>query len=157
VVVDPVEFKRETALKFGATHAFADAKAAGEKVTELTWGQGADQALVTVGVVDERVITDAFAAIGKGGTLVVTGQAHPDELTIHVPSAQLVRYEKVIRGSQFGSCNPQHDIIKLLRMYDQGRIKLDELATKYYTLDEVNQGYQDLMEGKLIRGVIRHD
>lgn len=156
VVVDPVEFKRETALQFGATHAFAEAKAAGAKVTELTWGQGADQALVTVGVVEEQVISDAFAAIGKGGTLVVTGQAHPDKLTIHVPSAQLVRYEKVIRGSQFGSCNPQYDIIKLLRMYDQGRIKLNELATNYYTLDQVNEGYQDLIDGKLIRGVIRY-
>jgi S-(hydroxymethyl)glutathione dehydrogenase/alcohol dehydrogenase len=155
VVVDPVQFKLDTALRLGATHAFTDAKEAGAKVTELTWGEGADQALVTVGVVDEQVIADAFAAIGKGGTLVVTGQAHPDKLTIQVPSAQLVRYEKVIRGSQYGSLNPQHDIVKLLRMYDAGHLKLDELVTKYYALDEVNDVVQDLRDGKLIRGVIR--
>ncbi len=155
VVVDPVQFKLDTALKFGATHAFTDAKAAGEKVNELTWGQGADQALVTVGVVDEEVIADAFSAIGKGGTLVVTGQAHPGKLTVQVPSAEMVRYEKVIRGSQYGSCNPQYDIIKLLRMYDSGQLKLDELITKYYTLDEVNDMVDDLRDGKLIRGAIR--
>lgn len=155
IAVDPVQFKLDTALKFGATHVFTDAREAAAKVNELTWGQGADQALVTVGVVDEKVIADAFAIIGKGGTLVVTGQAHPDKLTIHVPSAEIVRYEKVIRGSQYGSCNPQWDIVKLLRMYDCGALKLDELITKYYTLDEINDAVDDLKAGKLIRGAIR--
>ncbi|NGP08481.1 NDMA-dependent alcohol dehydrogenase [Rhodococcus sp. 14C212] len=155
IAVDPVRFKLDMALKFGATHVFSDAHEAAAKVNELTWGQGADQALVTVGVVDEKVIADAFAVIGKGGTLVVTGQAHPDKLTIQVPSAEIVRYEKVIRGSQYGSCNPQWDIVKLLRMYDAGALKLDELITKYYTLDEINDAVDDLKAGKLIRGAIR--
>lgn len=56
VVVDPVAFKRETALKFGATHAFADAASAAAKVDELTWGQGADAALILVGTVDDEVV-----------------------------------------------------------------------------------------------------
>ena len=64
IVVDPVAFKRETALKLGATHAFATAAEAHAKATELTWGHGADQALVTVGVVDEQVVTDAFNVVG---------------------------------------------------------------------------------------------
>lgn len=155
VVVDPIRFKLDTALEFGATHAFSNAKEAADKVNELTWGQGADQALVTVGVVDENVIADAFAVIGKGGTLVVTGQAHPEKLSVQVPSAELVRYEKVIRGSQYGSCNPQWDIVRLLRLYDAGQLKLDELITKYYTLDEVNDMVDDLRAGVLIRGAIR--
>lgn len=58
VVVDPVAFKRETALKFGATHAFADAASAAAKVDELTWGQGADAALILVGTVDDEVVRD---------------------------------------------------------------------------------------------------
>lgn len=154
VVVDPVQFKLDTAMKMGATHAFADPREAAVKVNELTWGEGADQALVTVGVVDSEVITDAFNVLGKCGTLVVTGQAHPDKLTIQVPSAHLVRYEKVIRGSQYGSCNPHYDIVKLLRMYDQGVLKLDELVTQTYTLDQVNDMVQDLRDGRLIRGVV---
>jgi S-(hydroxymethyl)glutathione dehydrogenase/alcohol dehydrogenase len=157
VVVDPVEFKRKTALEFGATHAFASPEEAAVKVKELTWGQGADQALVTVGVVDEKVVSDAFDVVGKGGTVVITGQSRPDKVTIQIPSALLVRSEKVIRGCQFGSSNPQYDIVKLLRLYNAGKLKLNELITKRYTLDQVNDGYQDLRDGKIIRGVIDFD
>jgi alcohol dehydrogenase (nicotinoprotein) len=156
VVVDPVEFKRETALKFGATHAFADPEEADRKVKELTWGEGADQAILTVGVMDEKVVRQAFEIIGKGATIVVVGQANPEKITIQLPSALLTRSEKVIRGAQFGSSNPHYDIVKLLRMWNAGRLKLDELITKTYTLDQVNEGYQDLADGKLIRGVIVH-
>ena len=84
VVVDPVALKRETALKFGATHAFADAAGAAQKVDELTWGQGADAALILVGTVDEEVVSAATAVIGKGGTVVITGLADPTKLTVHV-------------------------------------------------------------------------
>lgn len=157
VVVDPVPFKREMALKLGATHAFGTAEEAAEKVNELTWGQGADQALVTVGVVSQKVVTDAFDIIGKGGALVITGQSDPNDFAIHLGSQELTRSEKVIRGSQFGSLNPHYDIVKLLRLYDAGKLNLNDLVTRTYRLDEINQGYKDLMDGKLIRGVILHD
>ncbi|BBX32916.1 zinc binding alcohol dehydrogenase [Mycolicibacterium mageritense DSM 44476 = CIP 104973] len=156
VAVDPVEFKRDAALKFGATHAFGDAAEAAEKVTELSWGQGADQAIVTVGTVDEEVVSAAFAVIGKGGTLVVTGMAAPDKLTVHVSGLDLTLGEKTIKGSLFGSANPQYDIVRLLRLYDAGQLKLDELVTTRYRLEDVNQGYQDLRDGKNIRGIIVH-
>jgi S-(hydroxymethyl)glutathione dehydrogenase/alcohol dehydrogenase len=157
VVVDPAGFKRDTAMKFRATHAFATAEEAAPKITELTWGQGADQALITVGIVDEEVITAAFNAIGKGGTVVLTGMANPEKLTVHVSGLEMTLYEKTIKGSLFGSANPQYDIVRLLRLYDAGQLKLDELITRRYTLEEVNEGYQDLRDGKLIRGVIVHD
>ena len=157
VVVDPLEGKREAALKFGATHAFATAAEAAEKINELTWGQQADQALVTVGVVDEEVIRSAFEATGKGGVVVVVGLANPDELTVHVSGGWMALMEKTITGTLFGSANPQYDIVRLLRLYDAGQLKLDELITNRYTLDQVNQGYQDLRDGKNIRGVIVHD
>lgn len=157
VVVDPVQFKRDTAMKFGATHAFATAAEAIEKVTELTWGEMADQALVTVGVVDEEVVTAAFDAVGKGGTVVVTGLANPEKLTVHVSGGALTLYEKTIKGTLFGSANPQYDIVRLLRLYDAGQLKLDELITQRYTLEQVNDGYRDLRDGKNIRGVIVHD
>lgn len=157
IVVDPLEFKRETALKFGATHAFADAAEAQEKVTELTWGQGADAALILVGTVDETVVANATAAIGKGGTVVITGLADPTKLTVHVSGADLTLNEKTIKGTLFGSSNPQYDIVSLLRLYDAGKLKLDELVTRRYTLEQVNEGYQDLRDGKNIRGVIVHE
>lgn len=154
VVIDPVAFKRETALQFGASFAFATAEEAAAKVNEITWGQGADQALVTVGVVDAKVITDAVDIIGKGGTVVIAGQSTSEAITIQIPSSALVRSEKVIRGCQFGSSNPQYDIVKLLRLWNAGKLKLEELITKRYTLEQVNEGYQDLRDGKIIRGVI---
>ena len=157
VVVDPLAFKRETALKLGATHAFASADEAAVKVNELTWGQMADQALVTVGTVEEEVVTSAFNVIGKGGTVVITGLANPEKLTVHVSGGVMTLFEKTIKGTLFGSANPQYDIVKLLRLYDAGQLKLDELVTTRYTLDQVNEGYQDLRDGKNIRGVIVYD
>ncbi len=157
VVVDPVALKRDTALRFGATHAFATAEEAQAKIEELTWGQGADQALVTVGTVDEDVVSAAFNAVGKGGTVVVTGLANPEKLTIHLSGAVLTLFEKTVKGTLFGSSNPQHDIVRLLRLYDAGQLKLDELVTRTYTLEQVNEGYQDLRDGRNIRGVLLHD
>ena len=154
VAVDPVEFKRDAALKLGATHAFGTAEEAAAKVNELTWGQMADQALVTVGTVDEPVVSAAFDVVGKGGTVVVTGLANPEKLTVHVSGAVLTLFEKTIKGSLFGSANPQYDIPKMLALYESGQLKLDELVTKRYTLDQINDGYQDLRDGKNIRGVI---
>ncbi len=156
LVVDPVALKRDTALKFGATHAFGTAAEAAATVTELSWGQGADQAIVTVGTVDEEVITAAFSIVGKGGTVVVTGMANPEKLTIHVSGLELTLFEKTIKGTLFGSANPQYDIVRLLRLYNEGKLKLDELITTRYRLEDVNQGYQDLRDGKNIRGIIIH-
>ena len=156
IVVDPVAFKRETALKLGATYAFATAAEAADKVNELSWGQGADQAIITVGVVDEEVVTAGFDIIGKGGAVVVAGLANPEKLTIHVSGMMLTLNEKTIRGTLFGSANPQYDIVRLLRLYDAGQLKLDELVTTKYRLEDINQGYQDLRDGKNIRGVIIH-
>lgn len=152
LVVDPLEFKRNQALKFGATHAFADYESAQEKLTELTWGQGADQALILVGTVDEGVVQAATAAIGKGGTVVITGLADPEALTVHVSGTDLTLNQKTIKGTLFGSANPQYDIVRLLRLYDAGQLKLDELITNTYTLEQVNEGYQDLRDGKTCAG-----
>ncbi|MFF4053883.1 NDMA-dependent alcohol dehydrogenase [Streptomyces chartreusis] len=157
VAVDPVAFKRDTALSLGATHAVATAEQAKGLVDELTLGQGADQALILVGTVTEEVVSAAFDVIGKGGTVVVTGLADPAKLTVHVSGAILTLWEKTIKGTLFGSGNPQYDIKKLLGLYQKGQLKLDELVTRRYTLDEANQGYQDLVDGKNIRGVLVHE
>jgi alcohol dehydrogenase (nicotinoprotein) len=73
---------------------------------------------------------------------------------VHISGGVLTLFEKTIKGTLVGSANPQYDIVKLLRLYDAGQLKLDELVTTRYTLEEVNEGYQDLGDGKNIRGVI---
>src|SRR4051812_33161465 len=157
VAVDPLANKREAAEDLGATHSVASAEEAYELTQELTRGVGADKAIVTVDVVDENVVGAAFEVIRKGGTEVITGLADPNKLTVQLPGAVMTLYEKTVKGSLFGSANPVHDIPKLLGLYQAGKLKLDELITKRYSLDEINQGYQDLLDGKNIRGVLVHE
>ena len=76
---------------------------------------------------------------------------------MHISGLDLTLNQKTIKGSLFGSANPQYDIVRLLRLYDAGQLKLDELITTQYTLEQVNEGYQDLRDGKNIRGVIVHE
>ncbi len=157
IAVDPLPNKREAAERLGATHSAADAAQAQELVTDLTRGVGADQALVTVGVVTEDVIDAAFAAIRKHGTVIVTGLAGPGKKNIRLSSFELTLFQKRLEGALFGGGNPFDDIPLMLDLYRAGRLKLDELITSRYRLDEVNQGYRDLLDGRNIRGVLLHD
>jgi alcohol dehydrogenase (nicotinoprotein) len=88
--------------------------------------------------------------------VVVTGLADPMKNTIQLSGAILTLFEKRIQGSLFGSGDPFHDIPRMVELYRAGDLKLDELITATYTLDQVNEGYQDLLDGKNIRGVILH-
>ena len=157
VVVDPVAFKRDTALKLGATHAYADAQSALDAVWELTNGQGAEQAMVIVGDVDAEVVTAAFNIVGKAGTVAITAMGPWEDLSVQLPAAQLAMYQKTVKGCIFGQFNPQYDVPRLLGLYQAGKLRLDELVTREYRLEDVNQGYLDLQAGELIRGVIRFD
>jgi len=157
VAVDPLALKREKAEELGATHSAATAEEAQELVTNLTWGVGADNAIVTVGVVKEDVVESAFNVIRKGGTVTVTGLGNLMEKTIHLNGAMLTLFQKRVQGTLFGSANPIYDITKMLDLYRTGDIKLDELITKTYKLEDINAGYQDLLDGNNIRGVIIHE
>jgi S-(hydroxymethyl)glutathione dehydrogenase/alcohol dehydrogenase len=157
VAVDPVEFKREKALEFGASHAVATGEEAIMRAFEITNGVGADSAIVTVGVVDSKVVEDAFNATRKLGTTVVVGLGPMMENNVVLNGAILTLYQKTVKGSLFGSSNPMHDIKNILSLYKAGQYKLDELVTKTYSLDDVNQGYEDMAAGVNIRGVILHD
>jgi alcohol dehydrogenase (nicotinoprotein) len=158
IVVDPVSFKRDTATSvFGATRAFATAKEAHEFVVETTAGQLADHAICTPGVVTEEIVNAAVAMTGKGGKVTITAVGHIDEHAVHVHAGMLISYQRQIRGALFGDSNPLYDIPMLLGLYRSGDLKLDELITRRYQLDEINQAYQDLEDGKNLRGVLIHE
>jgi alcohol dehydrogenase (nicotinoprotein) len=156
VVVDPVAFKREQAEQLGATHSCATAGEAALLVHELTRGVMADKAIITTGTVTTEVVTDAFNTIRKGGTVVVTGLGDLVSNNIQINSSMLTLMEKRIQGSLFGSGDPFHDIPLMVNLYRSGDLKLDELITTTYPLEQINQGYQDMRDGKNIRGVILH-
>jgi Zn-dependent alcohol dehydrogenase len=154
IAVDPVEFKRETAMQMGATHVFASMAEAIPAVTEMTWGQMADKVIMTPGVLHGEMMTEAMTLTGKGSTCVVTAISPMMSETANINLFQLAMWQKEVKGTIFGSLNPRADIPMLLGLYRNGNLKLDELVTKTYTLDQINEGYQDMRDGKNIRGVI---
>jgi alcohol dehydrogenase (nicotinoprotein) len=154
VVVDPVEFKREMAPTFGATHPFATAEEAFEFVRGATWGELADHAIITVGVLSDDVIHDAINIVGKTGQVTITAVG-PGKIKEN--PGPLIGFQRRIQGNIYGGCNPLTDVPRLLSMYKSGKLKLDELITRKYTLDQVNEGYQDMLDGKNIRGVVLID
>ena len=157
IAVDPVEFKREKAMELGATHTFASMEEAIPAVMELTWGQMADRVIMTPGVLYGEMMAGANDLCGKGGTMVVTAIAPMTQTEASVNLFQLAMWQKEIKGTIFGSLNPRADIPKLLDLYRQGDLKLDELITRRYPLDDINVGYQDMRDGINIRGVVVFD
>ena len=154
IAIDPAEFKREQAMEFGATHAFADPEQAHEAIVELTHGQLADKVICTVGEMNNDVVKAAVNMTGKAGTIVITGVGYYDMV---LPGSILIGYHRRMQGALFGGANPLYDIPMILGLWQAGDIKLTELVTKRYTLDQVNEGYDDLLAGKNIRGVVVHE
>jgi S-(hydroxymethyl)glutathione dehydrogenase/alcohol dehydrogenase len=157
VAVDPVEFKREQAMQFGATHTAKDLDEAFKVVNDLTWGQLADKALITTGVATGDLVAPTMTLVSKNGRIVVTAVAPFSQTQVNLSLFELTLFQKELIGSIFGSANPRADIPKLCSLYREGQLKLDEMITRTYTLDQVNDGYQDMRDGKNIRGVIIYD
>lgn len=157
IAVDPVEFKREKAMEFGATHTFSSMEEALPAVAEMSWGQMADKVIMTPGVLYGDMMALGTQLAGKGGTIVVTAIAPMTQTESSVNLFELAMWNKEIKGTIFGSLNPRADIPKLLGLYRDGQLKLDELITERYSLDDINTGYQAMRDGENIRGVIVHD
>ena len=156
VAVDTVESKRERSMTFGATHTAASVEEATELVGMITWGQNADKTIITVGVGSGDLIAPVMAMTGKGGRCVHTSVAPIDEEDVKLSLFDLSMMQKQLVGSIFGSANPRYDIPRLLRLYQEGKLKLDELITQEYTLDDINKGYDDMNNGTNVRGFVRY-
>ena len=155
--IDPVEMKRETAQKFGATHTASTVEEAFELIQQETWGRMCNKVILTKGVGRGDEMGAVMAITSKLGKVVVTN-IHPwDEVSNSVPLTDLTLSEKSIVGSLFGSANPRADIPRLAELYRKGQLDLDGMITRTYTLDGINDGYQDMRDGKNIRGVLVFD
>src|SRR5215470_12544473 len=146
IAVDPVAAKRDLALRLGATHVAESAREAGKLAATMNpIPRGADTVIVAVGVLTAEVITQAFRATGRGGTLVIAGLSHDIlEPNVQVPGSVIAATERRVIGSFFGSCVPAHDVPLLLGLYQRGQLELDQLVSKHYALDEIRAGYADL-------------
>jgi len=154
VAIDPVEFKREQAQLFGASHAVANVEEAQALLGELTWGRNAEKVIITVGEGKGADVGSYLSMVGKGGKLVFTSVTDMNANDVTLNLFELSMMEKSLVGTIFGSANPRYDIPRLLGLYRSGQLKLDELITRTYGLEDINQGYQDMRDGKNIRGVI---
>ncbi len=152
IAIDSIEAKLETAKKFGATDVLA-AKAgedSSKQIKKLTGG-GADYAFECVG--SGELAATAYRAIRRGGLAVVVGVAKPGDTT-SVRTMTLPFEEKTLTGSYFGSCVPRIDFPRMLGLYLGGKLMLDELITRRYSVAEAPQAFADLEAGRNARGVI---
>ncbi len=154
--IDPVEWKREQALKFGATAAFASIDEAAGAIAETTHGAMCRKVIVTVGEVHGKDVDSWIGITAKAGTCVLTGMGNMLDTEVTLNLSMLTLLQKNLQGSIFGGANPKLDIPQLLSMYKIGKLNIDDMITRQYRLDQINQGYQDMLDGKNIRGVIRY-
>lgn len=154
VAVDPVPFKREQALKLGATHAAASIEEAQPLIAELTRNAMADAAVITVGVLSGTMVAPVSRLVAKGGAVVITSVARFDDETVALPIAEFSLSAKRLLGCVFGQTRPLADVDRILDLYRAGELPLDDVITRTYSLDQINEGYQDMHAGINIRGVL---
>jgi len=152
--IDPVEFKRSSALGFGATHTSTDVAAAFDLVREVTWGRMCDVVVLTMGVGDSSLMDTVLRLAAKRGRVVVTNIYPMSDTRPSLSLSGLAQWEKQIIGCIFGSVNSRADIPMLLNLYKDGLLDLDGMVTATYALEDINVGYRDLHDGKNIRGVL---
>ncbi len=152
IAVDLSDYKLEAAKNFGATHTVNPNKTdAVKEVKELTEGRGADYVFITVG--STAAIAQGFSMCGRRGATVIIGLP-PFKDTLTLSPLQFIRDEKVMMGAYMGSTRLGADIPKLVNLYKNGGLKLDELITARYPLDQINEAIESVEKGEALRNVI---
>ena len=153
IAADLVERKLRWARDFGATHTVdngrTDLVAA---VMEITAGVGVDHAFVCID--PPSTLLPAFRATTRAGNVVITALTPAEELSLPIPPLELVTSQKAIMGAVYGFASPRVQIPELIALYRKGAIRLAELISRRYRLDRINEGYEDLLAGRNLRGVL---
>jgi S-(hydroxymethyl)glutathione dehydrogenase/alcohol dehydrogenase len=152
IAVDLLDAKLGFARAFGATHAINAAQQdPAAAVKQLTAGRGADYAFVTVG--SPAAMAQALNMVGVNGTVVIVGLPRADA-TMSLPIWGFVWGGRRLIGSRMGSTRLSVDIPRLVELYRRGRLKLDELITTRYPLEQINQAVETMEAGAVLRNVI---
>jgi len=151
IAVDLSAEKREKALSLGATLAFdgADPECV-DKIKAATHG-GLDHVYEFAGSV--RAFETAYRITRRGGTTVTAGLP-PPQATFALPIVNLVAEERTVKGSYIGTCVPTRDLPRYVSLYRAGRMPVNKLMSGRLTLDQINEGFDRLHEGKAIRQVV---
>ncbi len=150
IVVDREPHKKELAGRLGATH-FLLADNAPDAIDEITSGNGCDYAFDAVG--HPEVEEQLLAVLGRHGLAVLVGLPGPGA-RFSVDPVELIRAEKRLTGSIFGSADTARDFVSYAELYLEGRLPLDDLITQRYSLEQINEAGADMLSGRLGRGVI---
>jgi Zn-dependent alcohol dehydrogenase len=152
IAVDLNERKLGFAKQFGATHVVNGGKGDPvDAIKELTDGRGVDYAFEVIGRGD--VMAQAFMATRRGGKAVIVGVPPMTDM-VSVPGFLLPLAEKSLIGSLYGSADMSRDVPRLLGLYRAGKLKLDELVTRRFRIEEVGEAFGALERGEVARGVI---
>jgi S-(hydroxymethyl)glutathione dehydrogenase/alcohol dehydrogenase len=152
VAVDPLTFKRQTALALGATDAVDPADGAvPDQIAALTRGAGADYAFEVTGRAE--IARDAVAVVRPGGLAVLVGLASSD-VTVAIPMYSTVVQEKRIAGSMYGSADVRSEFPRLISFIEAGRLDVGSMVSRTLKLEQINEGYELLREGSVIRAVV---
>lgn len=157
IAIDPHPFKREQAIKFGATHVYPSMAEAIMPVMELTHGIMAQKTIIAVGEIRGEMIEEAMTLTAKTGTCVVTGMGSMFDVDVKLNLFLFTMLQKTLKGNIFGGGSSHIETPRLIGLYKSGLLKVDEMVTTTYRLEDINQGYQDMLDGKNIRGVITFD
>jgi len=153
VAVDLHAEKLNLAAKFGATHFInaADTVDIPTAIFNITSGLGVDYAFEVVGV--PALVRQGWDSLKIDGTLVVIG-VHPSDSESSLPAGQFSTTEKTLMSCLYGTSRPTKDIPLAIQMYSQGKIKLDELITHHFVLDDINEAVAKMNSGKDGRGIV---
>jgi S-(hydroxymethyl)glutathione dehydrogenase/alcohol dehydrogenase len=156
IAIDTNESKVDRALKIGATHGCATTlDAAFTILPELTMGKNCDVVIISVGVLTGELVEQARSITAKGGVIVATAIAPFTQTNVELNLFMLSMLNQELRGTIFGSEPPRNQVPRLLRLHHEGKLHIDDLITQEYSLEDVQQGYDDLESGKNVRGVVR--
>jgi Zn-dependent alcohol dehydrogenase len=155
--VDPVPFKLEKAKEVGATHTAPSILDAQMMLPELTMGRNADVVILTPGVLKGELIAQACGLGSKDARIVVTAIAPFDQMDVQLNLFNFAMFNQALLGTVFGSQSPRVQVPNLLNLFEAGELKIDEIITQEYSLDQVQQGYEDQAAGTIVRGVVKFD
>lgn len=164
IAVDVKDAKLAKARELGATMALNPHRdrspnphrdETAEVILAHTGWRGVDSVILAVDYVNPTLIAACFATLRKGGTLVIVGVTNPRHQSIDVSSLELTFTEKTITGCVYTGSPPDLALPRNLDLYAQGRLKLDEMISAYYPLEEVNQAFEDLLNGDNVKGIVR--
>ena len=151
IAVDRVEAKRDIARQFGATQVLLAGPGTNDAIRDLTGGRGADYVFEAIGI--PAVQEQCLEAARPGGTIVLAGVS-PMGSNTNLPGAIITRQEKTVMGSYYGTSNTARDFSLYADLYLKGKLDLDRLVSKTYSLDQINLAYADMLSGETARGVI---